>query len=491
MRREGWADLYSWQVERGSRTPLFRQLYLQLRQAILARELRPGAKLPSTRALAARIDISRASVISAYEQLLAEGYLVGKSGSGTYISADLPEPIDTAPPLRARQRRDARRGTVAAELETFISALQQSDERPFITGRSLVDARTTDAWRKLSNRAFRSLDPVHLGYADPRGLHELRATISDYLRAARAVRAAPEQILVTSGTQQAIDITIRVLLRPGDQVWVEDPGYAVTSAALLAAKVALRPVPVDAQGLDVRAGIAAAPKARAVLVTPSHQFPLGVVLSMARRLELLAWARDAGAFVIEDDYQSEFRYAGRPLASLQGLDEAERVIYVGTLNKALFPGLRVGYAVVPPALLKDFVTTRLLVDRQPPSLIQVVVAEFMRQGHLSAHIRRMRLAYREQRDLLAAELTRRAGASLAVDAAEQGMNLVAYLRRGRSDVALESAARNAGVIVKAISPLYRKAPPRSGLLLGFSGFPRQKILPAATQLARIANSQSR
>jgi GntR family transcriptional regulator / MocR family aminotransferase len=335
--REGWADLYSWQVERASRTPLFRQLYLQLREAILARELRAGAKLPSTRALAARLDISRASVISAYEQLLAEGYLVGRGGSGTYISTDLSESVDTGPPLRARKPRDLQRGTAAAELEAYIAELQQSDDRPFITGRSLVDARTIDAWRKLSNRAFRSLDPVHLGYADPRGLHDLRATISDYLRAARAVRSAPEQILVTSGTQHAIDIAIRALLRPGDQVWVEDPGYAVTSAALLAAKVALRPVPVDAQGLDVRAGIAAAPRARAVVVTPSHQFPLGVVLSMARRLELLAWAREAGAFVIEDDYQSEFRYAGRPLASLQGLDEAERVIMSARSTKPCFP----------------------------------------------------------------------------------------------------------------------------------------------------------
>jgi GntR family transcriptional regulator/MocR family aminotransferase len=291
--------------------------------------------------------------------------------------------------------------------------------------------------------------------------------------------------LVTSGTQHAIDIAIRVLLRPGDEVWVEDPGYGVTSAALLAAKVALQPIPVDAQGLDVRAGIAAAPRARAVFVTPSHQFPLGVVLSTARRLELLAWARDARAWIIEDDYQSEFRYAGRPLASLQGLDEADRVIYVGTLNKALFPGLRIGYAVVPPALLREFVTTRLLMDRQPPSLVQTVVAAFMREGHLSAHIRRMRLAYREQRDVLARELARRAGAVIAVEAAEQGMHLVAYLTDGRSDVALESAAHQAGLIVKAISPLYRKAEPRSGLLLGFSGFPPQRIIPAAARLARV------
>jgi GntR family transcriptional regulator / MocR family aminotransferase len=316
-------------------------------------------------------------------------------------------------------------------------------------------------------------------------------TIAEYLRASRAVRCVPEQILVTSGTQHAIDIAIRVLLRPGDAVWVEDPGYAVTTAALVAAKVDVRPIPVDAQGLDVAAGIARSLRARAVVVTPSHQFPLGVVLSMARRIELLAWAREAGAWIIEDDYQSEFCYAGRPLASLQGLDEAERVIYVGTLNKALFPGLRIGYAVVPLPLLRDFVAARVLMDRQPASLVQVVVAEFMRQGYLSAHIRRMRLAYREQRDILTAELRRRAGTALRINAADQGMHLVAYLEDGCSDVALERAAREAGVVVRAISPLYRAAKPRSGLLLGFTGFRPPLIVPAAARLARVINSQSR
>ena len=482
MPAEGWSELYAWQVERASGTPLFRQLYLQIRQAILAQRLRAGARLPSTRALAAHLSLSRASVVSAYEQLLAEGYITGKVGAGTYISADLPEAIDGA-----TRRPKARPRALPAPVEDFILSLQQSDERPFNTGRSRVDARTTEAWRRLSQRTCRALDPVHLGYSDPRGLPELRAVIADYLRAARAVRCAPEQILITSGSQHAIDIAIRVLLRPGDDVWVEDPGYFATAAALGAAQVELRPIPVDAQGLDVRAGIAAAPRARAVFVTPSHQFPLGVVLAMARRLDLLAWARDAGSWIVEDDYQSEFRYAGRPLASLQGLDEAGRVIYVGTLNKALFPGLRIGYLVVPPALLRDFARTRLLMDRQPPSLVQLVLAEFMREGHLSAHIRRMRLAYREQRDALAAELTRRAGPALRVDAAEQGMHLVAYLEDGRSDVALERALRAANVVARAISPLYRAAPPRSGLLLGFSGFPPHQIAPAAAELARIVN----
>ena len=241
----------------------------------------------------------------------------------------------------------------------------QSDERPFNLGRTLMDARTMELWRKVSARVFRSLGHDHFGYSDPRGLPELRKSICDYLRAARAVQCDPEQIVVTAGTQHAIDLVIRVLHQADMQAWIEDPGYSLTRQALIAAGVKTRPIPVDGQGVDVGAGIRSAPKARAVFITPSHQFPTGVVLSMARRLELLGWARETNAWIVEDDYASEFRYGGRALASLQGLDDSERVIYIGTLNKALFPGLRLGYAVVPPALLKAFITARYLVDRQP------------------------------------------------------------------------------------------------------------------------------
>jgi GntR family transcriptional regulator/MocR family aminotransferase len=259
----------------------------------------------------------------------------------------------------------------------------------------------------------------------------------------------------------------------------------MTRRALAAAGVALRPVVVDAQGLDVRAGLRSAPRARAAFITPSHQYPLGIMLAMTRRLELLAWARDAGAWIIEDDYHSEYRYAGRPLAALQGLDEAERVIYVGTFNKVLFPGLRLGYAVVPPPLIQSFAGARFLIDRQAPTLSQALVAEFMRQGYFAAHIRRMRLLYRDQRDLVVGELQRRLGARIAVTAPEQGMHLVAFLRDGLSDVALEAALREHGVVVRVLSRMYLKAPPRQGFLLGFTGFPRQVIVPAVARLTRV------
>ncbi|MEA2858268.1 MAG: GntR family transcriptional regulator / MocR family aminotransferase [Methylobacteriaceae bacterium] len=303
------------------------------------------------------------------------------------------------------------------------------------------------------------------------------------------MRCDPEQIVVTGGTQQSIDIVIRVLLGPEKQVWMEDPGYPLTRQALLAAGVEVRPVRVDTHGLDVHAGISAAPSARAVFVTPSHQFPTGVVLSMGRRLELLEWAQQNDAWIVEDDYASEFRYSGRPLASLQGLDDSERVIYIGTLNKALFPGLRLGYVVVPHALLKAFVAARYLMDRHSSTLDQAVVASFMAEGHFASHIRRIRLLYQEQRDTLASALKKRLGDELKVAVPDQGMHLVAYTRKGLSDISLERAAAQKGVIVKAMSRLYAEAPVRSALMFGFSGYPRQTIAPAVARLALVLKQQ--
>ena len=476
--KQGWASLHAFELDRKSDVPLFRQLYLQTRAAILSRALRPGGKLPSTRELAMRLKISRTAVVSAYEQLLAEGYTMGRKGAGTFISSDLPEPFTRS---RARRIEQARPRPPLAS--SFVDVTTQDDDRPFNLGRTLVDARTAELWRKVSARTFLRLDARHLGYGDPRGMVELRSAICDYLQAARAVKCDPEQVVVTAGTQQAVDIVIRVLRGP-QKVWVEDPGYPLTRLSLQAAGMKLCPIPVDEQGIDVSAGIRLASDARAAFITPSHQFPNGVALSMARRLELLAWARDSGAWIIEDDYASEFRYGGRPLASLQGLDDGERVIYIGTLNKALFPGLRLGYAVVPHPLLREFVTNRYLMDRQPSTLCQAVVAEFMQEGHFAGHIRRMRVLYREQRDALVSALVRRLEDRLTVAAPDQGMHLVAYTRKGFLDTAMERSAREAGVIVRAVSRMYVKAPPQSGLMLGFCGYPRRTIETAVARLAK-------
>ncbi len=489
MASRGWAELYAWQLDRKSRTPLARQIYMQVRAAALSGALRAGSRVPSSRTMASKLRVARASVVSAYEHLVAEGYVESRQGSGTFISSGL-----TGLASRPRNVPRARRRAAPVSAQTFPEferSASQSDVRPFNTGRTLINARTAETWRRLTHRAVRLLEANDLGYTDPAGLIALRTTISDYLRAARGVRCDPEQVVITAGTQQAIDLTIRVLLAPGDDVWIEDPGYPLTHAQLVLAKARPHAIPVDGQGLIVEAGRRVAPRARAAFVTPSHQFPTGVPLSMARRLELLAWARQSGAFIVEDDYTSEFRYSGPPLASLQGLDDTEQVIYVGTLNKALFPGLRIGYAVVPRVLLGALVRARYLTDRQPPTLQQAVVSEFMQQGHFAAHIRRMRQMYREQRDALAETLMQHAADLLDVSVPDQGMHLVAYLRDGSSDIAVEAAAERAGVVVRAISRFYHTARRRPGLILGFSGFPRQLIVPSAVRLATVVAKRRR
>jgi GntR family transcriptional regulator/MocR family aminotransferase len=280
-----------------------------------------------------------------------------------------------------------------------------------------------------------------------------------------------------------VDLAARLLLNPGDRVWLEDPGYQPTWHALMAADAAITPVPVDASGLDVRAGMATAPDAKAVFVTPSHQYPLGVALSMGRRLELVAWARAAGAWIIEDDYAAEFRYAGAPLPSLQGLDGGERVIYIGTLNKALFPGLRLGYLVTPKGLAEPLAALRRLVDRQPPTITQAITLDFMQSGQFAAHIRRRRIAYKAQRDALAAALERRLGHLLEVDVPDQGMHLIAYLKDGRSDLEAEARAEAKGVVARAISRLYHAKAAEHGLILGFTGFPASAMEGGVARLA--------
>ena len=480
----GWAELHPWRIDRRSPEPVFRQIYRQVRQSIQSRSLRSGARLPSTRELARRLGVSRSSAVGAYDQLIAEGWLASRVGSGAYVCHDLPEPfpVQLAEPAATAAR-------FAPDLEDLFGPLvldETQSERPFAMGLCLIDERTAEAWRRATHRSVKSMAPHHFGYIDPRGLAELRAAICDYLKAARAVRCDPDQVIVTAGTQHGVDLALRVLLKRGDRIWVEDPCYPMTYRGILAAGLEPCPIPVDGEGLMVAQGVRRSPEANAAVVTPSHQYPTGAVLSMARRLELLAWARGADAWIIEDDYDSELRFTGRPLASLQGLDEAERVIYVGTLNKVLFPGLRIGYLVAPRPLLADFVSARHLGDRQPPTLSQTVLTDFMQQGHLVAHFRRMRQLYRQAQDVLIGELELKVPpARLEILRPDQGNHLVVWLPHGMDDVELERAAREAGVTCRAVSRLYLEAPRRPGLMLGFTGFRPQALAGPAGRLGAL------
>ncbi|HYC02478.1 MAG TPA: PLP-dependent aminotransferase family protein [Azospirillaceae bacterium] len=477
------SDLMLVTIDRDSPVPILRQVYLELRRAILAGAVPPGGRLPPTRVLAKRLGVARNTVVVAFEQLLAEGFIEGRVGAGSYVRPELPEAPEPPPAASLPDSAPAPLPPAARRLIAANPRLGPFGTVPFATGRTMLDERTLQVWKSLTLRRFQGGGPFVQGYDDPQGPLPLRRAIAAYLRTARAVRCEPEQVVVTAGAQQAIDLVLRVLVEPGDPVWLEDPCYPAVRGALMAARAALVPVPVDGQGMVVSAGVAAAPAARLAYVTPSSQYPLGVVLSMARRLELLAWARQAGAWVLEDDYDSEFRYAGRPLASLQGIDRGGRVIYIGTFSKVLFPGLRLGYAVIPPELMEPVLAARQISDWHPASMQADIVADFLAEGHFAPHIRRMRERYRASRDALVEALRAHLPDRLEVEAPEQGMKVLARLRPGMTDLEASERAARRGVLARPVSPLYIQEPPVPALMLGFTGHEPGALRWAARELA--------
>ncbi|HYM69620.1 MAG TPA: PLP-dependent aminotransferase family protein [bacterium] len=475
-------------VNRRSGVAAYRQIYAALREAVLSGRLRAGARLPATRTLASRLRLSRTTVVTAFEQLLAEGYLDGRVGSGTFVAGAVP---DDALRAHAGNRAGAgarraraplsRRGTILAA--TPASALTDVAPRLFRPGLPALDAFPYDVWRRLVNRMWHRRPRALLSYSDHAGYRPLREAIAAYLREVRAVRCAADQVIVVAGSQQGLDLIARVLLDPGDAVWVEDPGYLGAHGALRAAGARIVPVPVDAEGLDVNAGAALEPAARLASVTPSHHYPLGATMSLRRRLALLRWAQRTGAWVLEDDYDSEYRYAGRPLASLQGLDAAGRVIYLGTFSKVLFPSLRLGYVVAPPGLVNAVVAARALVDRECPTVEQAVLAEFIAEGHFARHIRRMRTLYAERQQALLDAADRELRGLLDIRPSEAGMHLVGWLPQGIDDRRAAARAAACGVEAPALSA-YRITPsPRGALLLGYTCAPSAEIRAAVSRLA--------
>jgi GntR family transcriptional regulator / MocR family aminotransferase len=337
----------------------------------------------------------------------------------------------------------------------------------------------------MAARLARHAPSAMLTYGDPAGYQPLRQAIAEYLRVSRAVRCAASQVIITDGTQQAFDLAARVLLDPGDTAWVEDPGYLGSRAALRAGGICCMPVPIDAEGINVRAGMARAPHARLVFVTPSHEYPLGVIMSLSRRMALLEWARKQHAWIVEDDYDSEFRYRGRPLASLQGLDEAGRVIYTGSFSKTLFPGLRLGYLVAPERLVETFVLARALANRSSAGLEQFLAAEFLSEGHFGRHVRRMRALYAERQQSLVAAVERELAGVLEVRASDAGQHLVAWLPPGSNDTAVSEQAAAAGILAPPLSAYSMEARLRPGLLLGYAAYNPRHIREGVRKLAAV------
>lgn len=461
-------------------TPLYRQLYEGLREAILAGRLAPGGRLPPTRDLATELNVSRNTVITAFAQLMAEGYLEGNVGRGTFVSRALPEEVlqvqadrarggaaKAAPPQAARPLLSSR-GAVIAGLGVQMGQ-EAFRPHPFRPGVPALDQFPLKTWERLSRRRWRTLSPGLLSYGHAAGYLPLRQAIAAYLGTARGVHCEVEQVLIVGGAQQAIDLTARVLLDPGDEVWFEEPGYPGARALLMGAGVRVIPVPVDEEGLAVEAARARCPQARLAYITPSHQYPLGVTMSLRRRLAVLEWAAQAEAWILEDDYDSEYRYVGRPLAALQGLDTAGRVIYVGTFSKVLFPGLRLGYMVVPPSLVDAFISAAALTNRCPPGPDQAILVDFINEGHFARHIRRMRTLYVERQAALVEAAQRHLEGLLELNPTEAGLHMMGWLPEGSDDQAVARYLLAREIEAPALATYSLEACHRPGLVLGYAG----------------------
>jgi GntR family transcriptional regulator / MocR family aminotransferase len=454
----------------------------RLRRGILAGTLPTGARLPPTRALAEELGVARQTVVLAYERLASEGYVRARTGSGTYVAPDLPDaaPTPAVPPptaassLSERGRRLAAVPASAASRDSGLGTLLAG-------GIPAPDLFPTQAWARCAARVLKSLSSNLTGYPPPQGLAELRSQIAAHLAATRGLLADPANIVVTAGTQQALRIAAELLLDPGDAAWVEDPGYIAGRGALLAAGATPVPVPSDAEGLDVAAGIHSAPAARLALVAPSHATPLGGALPIGRRLALLDWAGRAGAWVLEDDCDSEFRWAGHPLPPLATLDRAGRVIYCGTFSKTLAPALRLGFAVVPAPLVAAFVRVQTLTDRGIDTFNHATLAEFMRQDLLAPHIRRMRTEYAHRRDALLTALDRHAPSASPIPA-PGGLHMVCRLPEGTDEAAVVRACRARGLAVSRLGAYYAGPPRMSGLVMGFAGTPEALAADSARRL---------
>ncbi len=475
--------------------PLYRQLYRDLRASILTGALLPGTRLPSTRALAGALRVSRNTVVGAFEQLTDEGYLEAHVGAGTFVSHALPDELLTVrsaeahvpnPPAAAAPAL-SQRGELIARLD--LTRLRDPERpRPFRPGLPALDAFPVELWGRLAARCWRAMPKAQLTYGEAAGYRPLREAVAAYLRRARGVRATAEHVLIVSGTQQAIDLTARVLLGPGDAVWMEDPGYPRARGGFLAAGIRPVPVPLDGEGLNLEAGTARAPEARLAYVTPSHQYPLGATMSLPRRLALLDWAGRSGAWILEDDYDSEYRYAGRPIAALQGLDRAGRVIYVGTFSKVLYPALRLGYLVVPRALAEAFVAARALADRCPPLVSQMILTDFIREEHFERHIRRMRTLYAARQAALVEAVEEHVGGRLRISSDPAGLHLVGRLPEGVDDRAVARRLGEEGLVAPPLSFYTARPLDRGGLVLGYAAFDEARIRRGVQRLATVLDA---
>lgn len=448
------------QVDRTLQLPIYLQICQRFKTAIAQGHLRAGDRVPAVRALATALNLARGTVEMAYRILTDEGYLQVRGAAGTVVSPSLPVPV-AHKPLRLAA------GPLAPAMTDYDGLVP----KPMQLGLPALDAFPRKVWNRLAAHRLRDSESIGLAYPDPLGYRPLRERIATYLGLSRGVSCMPEQIFVTAGYRATLELVLRSLAAPGDAFWFEDPGYILAQLFLRNAAATLVPIPVDEHGLMVEEGLRLRPDARFAVVTPSHQSPLGVTLSLERRMALLEWASSAHSWIIEDDYDSEFRYQGRPLPALKSLDRDDRVIYSGTFSKVMFPGLRLSYVVAPLSATARFQTVCADLNAGCPSLFQASVADFIADGHFSRHLKKMRLLYAERRMITAQALQQVFGNWLRIDLQPGGLHIVAKLPEGTDDVVLVERARTAGFGLHALSRWYIDARPQPGLVIGFANIP--------------------
>ncbi|MCP5084041.1 MAG: PLP-dependent aminotransferase family protein [Alphaproteobacteria bacterium] len=464
-------------VDRGSTVPIYRQLDVALRKLILEGALRPAQKLPSSRELALELGVSRITVKSVYEQLVAEGYVEARTGAGTFVSRGLAE--DASPNLRPPRRQAKPPGDEISDHAKIISSSKASVRHgkiePFRPGVPALDLFPLRIWNRYLSDALTSSERQNLSYGHVSGSAALRAAISRHLADARSMEADPSQIVITSGGQQAFAMIAFVLLNQGDTVWYENPGHIAGRDLMRIMGARVAPVPIDCEGLDLDHAIKRHPKPAVIFTTPSHQQPLGTTMSLVRRLALLNYAQENNAWIIEDDYDSEFRYRGRPLPALSALDTERRVLYVGTFSKSMFASMRLGYIVVPPGLVDTFAKARNLLGQSSSTVVENAMACFMDDGRFVEHIRKMRRAYRDRRDSLYECLKQDCADHFDLRPTDAGMHLLAWLKGGVDDQAAHRALLEAGIESLPLSVYAAEPIGQQALVLGFSGVSEKRI----------------
>jgi GntR family transcriptional regulator / MocR family aminotransferase len=465
-----------------------RHLYERLREQLFDGHYRPGAKLPSTRVLAANLGVCRTTVRNAFEQLMAEGYLRGEKGSGTYVAMEPPRGLTAVEKPQTQFNGSHLSGESShypkpAGLLDDVALARPRAMRPFQPGIPALGAFPFGIWSKLLQRQWRRRYPQSLANAGAAGFPALRKAVVSYLAVSRGIQCQPERVIIVSGIQQALHLASQALLKPGDPVWMEEPGYFAARQVFQASAARVVPVEVDSEGISVSAGILASPKARLVYTTPGVQFPLGSAMSIARRGELLQWAAKSKAWIVEDD-DCDFRYSSRPYPTLQGLDRDGTVIYLGTFSKLLFPGLRLGYMVVPDALVDRMVRAKYLTDWHSSIIDQTVLSEFMDEGHFLRHLRRMRALYLERLEALLDYAQSELSGILSIVRPDAGIHLLASLAHGTNDRAAHAAAEEVGVSTLPLSMCYLGPPRASGLMMGYAAYTPTQIKQGCRALAR-------